>query len=70
MTSRHCSGCIRCKVVSRVIPALLTSTSIGPSSASTLAMPSWHAWKSDTSHLWTGTRSARLNLAAASSLPP
>src|SRR5690606_29456904 len=34
ITSLHCSGFIRCKVASRVIPALLTSTSIGPGSAS------------------------------------
>ena len=34
ITAFHCSKLIRCIVASRVMPALLTSTSTGPSSAS------------------------------------
>jgi len=33
MTSLHCSGFMRWNMVSRVMPALLTSTSTGPRSA-------------------------------------
>jgi acyl-CoA synthetase (AMP-forming)/AMP-acid ligase II len=39
-TSRHCSGVMRWNMASRVMPALLTRMSTGPSSASTLPMPS------------------------------
>jgi hypothetical protein len=47
----HCSNVILCMVPSRVMPALLTSTSTGPRSASIRLMPSWHWAKSLTSHL-------------------
>ena len=47
ITSCHFWWSIRFIVVSRVMPALLTSTSTGPSSASTLRTPSWQASKSD-----------------------
>ena len=43
MTSRHCSGVILWNGASRVMPALLTSTSTGPRSASTLAIPALQA---------------------------
>jgi hypothetical protein len=33
ITSAHCSGVIRCMVLSRVMPALLTTMSTGPRSA-------------------------------------
>ena len=39
MTSFHCCGVILWNVASRVMPALLTSTSTGPRSASTCLMP-------------------------------
>jgi hypothetical protein len=40
MTALHCSGFMRWNMVSRVMPALLTSTSTGPSAASTSFKPS------------------------------
>ena len=43
MTSLHCCGVILWNIASRVMPALLTSTSIGPRSASTPAIPSAQA---------------------------
>src|SRR5438045_4704564 len=39
MTAFHCSKLIRCIVASRVMPALLMSTSIGPSCASIAFTP-------------------------------
>ena len=39
ITALHCSGVMRWNMVSRVMPALLTSTSTGPRSASTCLMP-------------------------------
>ena len=39
MTSFHCSGVILWNMASRVMPALLTRISIGPRSASTVAIP-------------------------------
>ena len=47
ITAFHCSGVMRWNMVSRVMPALLTSTSIGPSSASTCLMPAAQASKFD-----------------------
>ena len=43
ITAFHCSGFMRCSMASRVMPALLTRTSIGPSSASTCLMPAAQA---------------------------
>jgi len=43
MTSCHFPWSIRFIVVSRVMPALLTSTSTGPRSASIWPQPSMHA---------------------------
>ena len=37
MTSSHCSWVMRCSMASRVMPALLTSTSTGPTSLATCA---------------------------------
>src|SRR5580704_12846653 len=54
MTAFQCSKVIRCIVASRVMPALLTSTSIGPSVASIAFTPSAQAAKSETSNLNTG----------------
>ncbi len=51
MTSRHCSKLILWNMPSRVMPALLTRTSTGPSSLSTWAMPAAQASGSETSHL-------------------
>ncbi len=48
MTSRHCCGVILCSMASRVMPALLTRMSTGPSCACTRATPSWQAAKSAT----------------------
>ncbi len=48
MTSRHISQVMFCRVPSRVMPALLTSTSIGPCAASMRRQPSWQAAKSAT----------------------
>ena len=39
ITAPHCSGVMRWNMVSRVMPALLTSTSTGPRSASTCLSP-------------------------------
>ena len=43
ITAVHCSGVMRWKTESRMIPALLTSTSTGPSSASTILTPATQA---------------------------
>jgi len=43
MTATHCSGFMRWNMLSRVMPALLTSTSTGPRSAVTRAMPATQA---------------------------
>ena len=43
MTSFHCCGVILWNSASRVMPALLTSTSTGPRSASTALMPAAQA---------------------------
>ncbi len=51
ITARQFSGAILCSMPSRVMPALLTSTSTGPRSASTWATPAAQASKSPTSHL-------------------
>ena len=49
---------------------MLTSTSTGPSAASTCLMPAAQASNDDTSHLNTGMPVSPLNFCAASSLPP
>ena len=69
ITAVHCSGFMRWSMASRVMPALLTSTSIGPSSASTFFTPSAQASNDDTSHLNTAMPVSALNFCAASSLP-
>jgi hypothetical protein len=51
ITAFHCSRLILWKAPSLVMPALLTSTSIGPTSASTFFTPSAQASKLLTSHL-------------------
>ena len=51
ITAVHCSGFIRCSCESRVMPALLTNTSIGPRSATTCLMPAEQASNEETSHL-------------------
>ena len=51
ITAVHCSGFMRWNMASRVMPALLTSTSTGPRSASTCLMPAAQASNDDTSHL-------------------
>ena len=43
ITSFHCSGVILWNMASRVMPALLTSTSTGPRSASTCLRPAAQA---------------------------
>ena len=48
---RKAIGIMRFIVESRVMPALLTSTSTGPRSDSTWLTPFWQESKSDTSHL-------------------
>ena len=50
-TACHLSGVIFCSVPSRVIPALFTRMSMGPSSSSICATPASQAAKSLTSHL-------------------
>ena len=69
MTAFHCSKSMRCSVESRVMPALLTRISIGPSAASMAFTPSWQAAKSQTSNLkvWMPVRPE--NSRARSSLP-
>ena len=51
MTAYHWSFVILWNMPSRVMPALLTRTSMGPRSASTFATPAAQASKSETSHL-------------------
>ena len=51
ITASQSPGSILCNGLSRVMPALLTRMSIGPISASILAMPSLQASKSPTSNL-------------------
>ena len=51
MTAFHCSSVILWKAPSRVMPALLTSTSTGPRSASTCLIPAAQASNELTSHL-------------------
>ena len=51
ITSSQLSKPMRCSVPSRVMPALLTRMSIGPSSASMRATPPVTAAKSPTSNL-------------------
>ena len=51
MTALHCSSVILWNAPSRVMPALLTSTSIGPRSASTCLTPAAQASNELTSHL-------------------
>ena len=70
MTACHCSKVILWNMPSRVMPALLTSTSTGPSSASTALMPASQAARSPTSNLKTGMPVSALKALAASSLPP
>ena len=67
-TVRQSSGVIVRSVASRVMPALFTRTSTGPSARSMPATPSSQAAKSRTSHLWTVMPvAARKRSAAASS---
>src|SRR3954465_9068651 len=54
ITADHCSRLILWKKPSRVMPALLTKTSTGPTSLSTCFTPAEQASKSPTSHLNTG----------------
>ena len=61
ITAFHCSKLMRCIVASRVMPALLTSTSTGPSSASIALTPSAQAAKSPTLNLKTGMPVSALN---------
>ena len=61
ITCCHCSSVIRWNGASRVIPALLTRISTGPSSASTAAIPALQASASATSHLNTAIPVAALN---------
>jgi hypothetical protein len=51
MTAVHASGVMRWSTPSRVMPALLTSTSMGPKSDAILATPDSHCLKSLTSNL-------------------
>jgi hypothetical protein len=63
------SGDMFWRVASAVIPALLTSTPIGPSSRATSAVPARHASKSATSRLKIGIPVSAWKLRAAASLP-
>jgi hypothetical protein len=69
ITADHCSLVMRWKNPSRVMPALLTRISTGPTALSTCFTPAAQASKSPTSHLKTGMPVSDLNLFAASSLP-
>ena len=69
ITADHCSKLILWNMPSRVMPALLTRMSTGPSSASTAFTPSAEAAASATSHLKVEAPVSALNFAAASSLP-
>ena len=51
ITAFHCSSVILWKAPSLVMPALLTSTSTGPRSASTFLTPAAQASNEETSHL-------------------
>ncbi len=70
MTACHFSKVILWKAPSRVMPALFTRTSIGPTSASIALMPASQLAMSPTSNLNTGMPVSSLNFWAASSLPP
>ena len=70
MTAFHCSKLIRCIVASRVMPALLTSTSTGPSAASIALTPAAQAAKSPTLNLNTGMPVSAENCRALSSSLP
>ena len=61
ITASHCSKLMRCSVPSRVMPALLTSTSTGPSSASIAFTAASQASKSQTSNLKTGMPVSSVN---------
>jgi len=70
ITSFQSSNDIRCSVPSRVMPALLTTTSTGPMSASTCAHPARQASWSPTSHLYDAIPVSAVNSAALALLPP
>jgi hypothetical protein len=69
ITSSQAARSIRFIVPSRVIPALLTRISTGPSSLSTCATPARQASRSATSHLYALMPVRSLNARARSSLP-
>ncbi len=69
ITSFHCSSLILWSMASRVMPALLTSTSIGPSSFSTLATAAAQSAKDETLPLTTKAPSSVAQAWAATSLP-
>ena len=69
ITSDHWAGDILWKTPSRVMPALLTSTSTGPSSASTARTARSQSSKDPTFPFTTITPSSRAPAWAASSLP-
>ena len=68
MVARQVSGGILCMNRSGEMAALLTRISTGPRSASTRPMPSSHAERSPTSHLYTGIRVSSAKALALSSL--
>ena len=68
ITAVHCSIDILWNIVSRVIPALFTRMSIGPTSLSICLTASPQAPKSATSHFLASMPVSLLNARAASSL--
>ena len=69
ITSDHWSGLILWKKPSRVMPALLISTSMGPSSASTSCTARWQSSNEPTLPLTTITPSSAAVASAAAVLP-
>ena len=69
ITSFHWSGVILCNMASRVMPALLTSTSMGPSSASTSLIARAASANSPTLPFTIMTPCSAAAFFAASSLP-
>ena len=69
ITSFHCSSVILCSTASRVMPALLTRTSIGPNSASTVFTAVAQSANDETLPFTTSTPSSLAQAWAATSLP-
>ena len=69
ITASHMSRDMRCSVPSRVMPALFTRISIGPTSSVSCRTASWHSSKWLTSNFATRMPVSSWNAAAALSFP-